>query len=79
MCLEARWEFLIAVWALTVVLFWSRSFKMQVILKRQGCDVGCGTIFGATSVTCLYTMILPGILSKGAKWYIPGLVRAGSG
>lgn len=67
---SARWEFLIAVWALTVVLFWIRSFKMRFILKRQGCDVGCGTIFGATTVTCLYSMILPGMLSTGVKWYI---------
>jgi uncharacterized membrane protein YbhN (UPF0104 family) len=66
----ARWEFLVAVWGLTVVLFWIRSFKMRIILKRQGCDVDCVTLFGATTVTCLYSMIVPGMLSTGVKWYI---------
>ncbi len=66
----ARWEFLIAVWGLTVVLFWIRSYKMQLILKRQGCNVDCATIFGATTVTCLYSMVIPGMLSTGVKWYI---------
>lgn len=66
----ARWEFLIAIWGLTIVLFWIRSYKMQLILKRQGCNVGCATIFGATTVTCLYSMVIPGMLSTGVKWYI---------
>lgn len=66
----ARWGYLVAVWVLTVVLFWVRSFKLRFILMRQGCDVGCGTIFGATTVTCLYSMIVPGMLSTGVKWYI---------
>ncbi|MFB0552270.1 MAG: lysylphosphatidylglycerol synthase transmembrane domain-containing protein [Phycisphaerae bacterium] len=66
----ARWHFLIAVWALTVILFWIRSMKMRLILKKQRCDVAAATIFGATAVTCLYSMILPGVLSTGVKWYI---------
>ena len=49
----ARWQLLIAVWVLTVIFFWIRSIKMQLILKRQGCKVDCATIFGATAVTCL--------------------------
>ena len=66
----AKWQFLIAVWVLTVILFWIRSMKMKLILKKQSCDVATATIFGATAVTCLYSMILPGVLSTGVKWYI---------
>jgi glycosyltransferase 2 family protein len=67
---EAKWPFLIAVWGLTVILFWIRSFKMRLVLRRQGCDVRTGTIFGATTMTAMYSLILPGILSTGVKWYI---------
>ena len=66
----ARWQFLIAVWGLTVILFWIRSMKMQLILKKQSCNISTATIFGATAVTCLYSLILPGVLSTGVKWYI---------
>jgi uncharacterized membrane protein YbhN (UPF0104 family) len=67
---SARWQFLIAVWLLTIILFWIRSIKMRLILKKQGCLISTNTIFGATVVTCLYSLILPGILSTGVKWYI---------
>jgi len=66
----ARWQLLIAVWVLTVFFFWIRSIKMQLILKKQDCKVGIATIFRASAVTSLYSMILPGLLSTGAKWYI---------
>ncbi len=66
----ARWQLLIAVWVLTVFFFWIRSIKMQLILKKQDCKVGVATIFRASAVTSLYSMILPGLLSTGAKWYI---------
>jgi len=66
----ARWEFLIAVWGLTVFFFWIRSIKMQLILKKQDLNVSIATIFRASAVTSLYSMILPGVLSTGAKWYI---------
>jgi hypothetical protein len=32
--------------------------------------IGVHTIFKASAVTSLYSMILPGVLSTGAKWYI---------
>ncbi|MHC4532716.1 MAG: lysylphosphatidylglycerol synthase transmembrane domain-containing protein [Planctomycetota bacterium] len=67
---SARWQFLMAVWIFTVILFWIRSMKMRLILKKQDCLISTNTIFGATVVTCLYSMILPGILSTGIKWYI---------
>lgn len=66
----ARWQYLIAVWVLTIILFWIRSIKMRVILKKQDCDVNANTIFGATVVTALYSMVLPGVLSTAVKWHI---------
>jgi uncharacterized membrane protein YbhN (UPF0104 family) len=66
----ARWQYLVAVWIVTAILFWIRSTKMQLILARQGCEVPVTTLFGATSVTALYSLILPGVLSTGVKWYI---------
>ena len=66
----AKWQFLIAVWVLTVVIFWVNSIKMQLILKKQGCNVGLNMLFGASAITLLYGMIIPGILSTGVKWYI---------
>lgn len=65
-----RWPFLVAVWGLTAILFYIRSVKMQFVLRRQDCRVGIGTIFGATTLTALYSLILPGILSTGVKWYV---------
>ncbi len=67
---EARWQFLLAVWGLTVILYWIRSVRMQFVLKRQDCSVGTRTIFGATTMTALYSLVLPGILSTGVKWYV---------
>jgi uncharacterized membrane protein YbhN (UPF0104 family) len=66
----AKWQFLIAAWVVTVVIFWINSFKMQLILKKHGCNVGLNMLFGASSITLLYSMIIPGILSTGIKWYI---------
>jgi uncharacterized membrane protein YbhN (UPF0104 family) len=65
-----KWQYLIGVWGLTAVFFWVGSVKMQLILKKQGFHVNIGTIFGASAVTCLYGMVIPGILSTGIKWYI---------
>jgi len=67
---EARWQFLIAVWGLTVILTWIQSVKMRLVLERQDCTVGAGTIFAATTISSLYSLILPGILSTGVKWYV---------
>jgi uncharacterized membrane protein YbhN (UPF0104 family) len=66
----ARWEFLLAVWVTTLIRFWIRSIKMQFILKRQNCIVSVGTVFCASAVTSLYSMVMPGLLSTGVKWYI---------
>lgn len=66
----ARWQFLIAVWVLTAIFFWINSIKLRLILKKQGCDADISTIFGASAVAALYGMIVPGVLSTVAKWYI---------
>jgi len=65
-----KWQFLLGVWGLTVIMFWLNSIKMQLILKKQSCSVGLATIFGASAITLLYGLIIPGLLSAGVKWYI---------
>ena len=67
---SARWQYLIALWIFAIILFWIRSIKMRFILKKQYCIISTNTVFGATVVTCLYSLILPGIISTGVKWYI---------
>lgn len=66
----ARWRYLIAVWAFTVLYFSIESMEMRLILRKQLCNVSIKTLFGASAVTSLYGMFLPGILSTGVKWYI---------
>ncbi len=44
--------------------------KMRLILKNQDCNVAVTTIFGATVITALYSMVLPGVLSTAVKWHI---------
>jgi uncharacterized membrane protein YbhN (UPF0104 family) len=65
-----RWQFLVGVWALAATFFWIRGITLQLILRRQGCHVSVTTLFGASAVTSLYSMVMPGILSTGVKWYI---------
>jgi uncharacterized membrane protein YbhN (UPF0104 family) len=66
----ARWRYLIAVWALIVMIYWVESMKMRLILKKQGCVLNTATIFRASAAASLYSMIMPGMLSMGVKWYI---------
>jgi len=66
----AKWWFLFAVWVLVVIIFWINSIKMRLILKKQDCNVKITTLFGASAITLFYSMIIPGILSTGVKWYI---------
>jgi hypothetical protein len=66
----ARWQFLIAVWVLTGMFFWMQSVTLRIILKKLGCNVDIATIFGASAITSLYGMVLPGVLGSGVKWYI---------
>jgi len=67
---SARWGYLVAVWISVVVIYWFESIKMRLILQKQDCAVSTTTIFGASAVAALYSMILPGMLSVGVKWYI---------
>jgi uncharacterized membrane protein YbhN (UPF0104 family) len=66
----ARWHYLLGVWLLTVLFSLLQSYALQIILRRQGCPVGLHRLFAATCVTALYSLVLPGILSTGVKWYI---------
>jgi len=67
---DARWQYLFGVWGSTALFSWVQSVALQWILKRQDCDVGLNTIFGATCVTSLYGLVVPGFVSTGIKWYI---------
>ena len=54
----------------TAAFFWIQSMAMQRALSKQGCPVSLVRLFGASSVTALYSLALPGFLSVGVKWYI---------
>jgi len=66
----ARWEHLLGVWLFATVFLWVQSFALKLILAQQDCRVTLNTLFGASCVTALYSLVLPGILSTGVKWYI---------
>ncbi len=66
----ARWEYLILVWLLTLLYYWISSVKLQIILREQGIQAGRGLIFGASAIAAMYGLVVPGILSTAAKWYI---------
>lgn len=72
----ARWSFLVAVWISVTMIYWINCIRMRLILKAQGCDLNTLTIFGVSAVTSLYSMVLPGMLSMGMKWYF---LRKGTG
>jgi uncharacterized membrane protein YbhN (UPF0104 family) len=66
----AQWRFLWIVWGTTVLSYWLLSVKMVMILKKQDCPASTGLLFGASAITALYSMVLPGILDAPVKWYI---------
>jgi len=66
----ARWSFLIGTWVFVVLFSIVQSMALQIILRKQDCHVRLTTLFGATVATALYSIILPGLLSTGVKWYI---------
>ena len=67
---EARWHFLIAVWILILTIYWIESIKLRLILKKQDCVLHNTMIFRASAIAAFYSMIMPGMLSMGVKWYI---------
>ncbi len=66
----ARWQYLIGVWGSTALFSWVQSLALQWILRKQECEVSTNLIFGATCVTSLYGLVLPGFVTTGVKWYI---------
>jgi uncharacterized membrane protein YbhN (UPF0104 family) len=67
---DAKWRYLVGVWGSTALFSWVQSVALQWILRKQDCDVSLNTIFGATCVTSLYGLVVPGFVSTGVKWYI---------
>ncbi len=67
---QARLGLLAVSWFLTLIGFWVLSFKMRLILEKQGSVVDTATIFGVSAVTTLYSMVLPGLLDTTVKWYM---------
>jgi uncharacterized membrane protein YbhN (UPF0104 family) len=66
----ARWQYLLGVWGATALFSWVQSVALRWILRKQDCDVSLNTIFGATCITSLYGLVLPGFVTTGVKWYI---------
>jgi uncharacterized membrane protein YbhN (UPF0104 family) len=66
----AQWTYLLGVWLSTALFFWVQSIALRLILRKQDCTVSTHTLFGASSITALYSLVLPGLLSTGVKWYI---------
>lgn len=66
----AKWQYLVGVWASTALFSWVQSVSLRWILRKQDCEVGLGTIFGATCITSMYSLVVPGFVSTGVKWYI---------
>lgn len=67
---QADWRFLVLTWLFNAVLFWGRSYRFQLIIKRLACFVSVNTLFAASAMMALYGMVLPGVLSLTAKWYV---------
>lgn len=67
---DARWQYLIGVWGSTALFSWVQSMALRWILRKQDCEVSLNTIFGATCITSLYSLVVPGFVSTGVKWYI---------
>ncbi len=65
-----KWHYLIGVWLATVLFSLLQAVALQIILRKQDCDVGVHTLLAATCVTAYYSLVLPGIVSTGVKWYI---------
>ncbi len=66
----AKWSYLFFIWAMGIVIYWIRSVKMRLILEKQDCFVSTGKIFCASAITSLYSLVIPGLMSTGVKWYI---------
>lgn len=68
--LAAKREYFALAWVVSTVFFIVRSYRLRLILKQQSIDVGTFTIFKVSAATALYSLVLPGVMSTGMKWYI---------
>jgi len=66
----ARWQYLLGVWGSTALFTAVQSLALQWILRKQDCPVRLNTIFGATCVTSMYGLVVPGFVRTGVKWYL---------
>ncbi len=64
------WRYVFATWLLTALFSLVQSVSLRAILRRQNCHVRLNTLFGASAITALYSLVLPGVLSTGVKWYV---------
>ena len=53
-----------------VVFSLLQSYALQIILRKQECQVGLDRLFAVSCVTAMYSLILFGIVSTGVKWYM---------
>lgn len=67
---QVRLRFLLMVFALSVFGFLVRSYRFHLILKILDCSVSTLKVFAVSSVTMLYSLALPGLVSTGVKWYL---------
>lgn len=66
----AKWQFFAAASIVTVIFFWLNSIKTRCIFKKLNCDIQTKTLFAVSSITSLYTLFIPGLLTNSIKWYI---------
>lgn len=67
---QANWTFLVLAWFFNALLFWLRSYRFQLILKKLECFASVNTLFSASALMALYGLVMPGMLSMAAKWYV---------
>jgi uncharacterized protein (TIRG00374 family) len=67
---QMRYEFLAAVFLLSVFSLWVLSWRMHLILRKLDCGVAVSKVFWTSTVAILYSLVLPDIASAGVKWYI---------
>lgn len=67
---QADRRFLVLIWIFNASLFLARSYRFQLILRKLKCFVSVNTLFASSAMMALYGMVLPGVLSLTAKWYV---------
>lgn len=67
---EARWPYVVGIWVMALLALWISACRLRLILKKLECHVQTHKIFRASLASVLYSLVLPGFLSTGVKWYI---------